>query len=41
MKLLITILIISTGIALALPWPFAPFNQTHKIYGSYGGSNVP
>ncbi|NOQ23536.1 MAG: hypothetical protein GQ565_12935, partial [Candidatus Aegiribacteria sp.] len=41
MRLLTTILITLASISLALPWPIAPVNQTHKIDGSYGGSNVP
>lgn len=41
MRLFTTVLIALSGISLALPWPIAPVNQTHKIDGSYGGSNIP
>ncbi|GEM_PF-1387333 len=40
MKQLLTLFLLPS-LVFAIPWPLAPADSTHKIDGSYGGSNIP
>jgi len=40
MKSIVLTLMTLVSISLALPWPIATTNLTHKIDGNYGGSNI-